>query len=118
MTGQLKLVTNAIKLTITGTASGNQNPTGNGTSDTTESEADSQLFFKFIIPKTKIYWGEKIPITFRLYVGEVRIEGPISSISFANRKLRLTISKNPANSKKLSMAKPMISLTSLVSYAL
>ena len=89
--GSRKLETNAIQLTIAKAASGNQNPSGNGSNNATESTAssDSQLFLNFTVPKTKIYWGEQIPVTFRLYIGDVRIQGAINSLGFDQPQISL-----------------------------
>ena len=91
--GGKKYTTNALRLTVAngGSGAGNQNQSNNVPSDSTESaQADSQLFFSFAVPKTKIYWGDQIPVTFRLYVGDVRPGGSIDSIGFEQSQLTLS----------------------------
>lgn len=86
MDGSNKLVTNTVQLSVTkgssGGVAGNSNSSSSG-------QSDSQLYFNFSIPKTRIYWGEKIPITFRLYVGDVRLGGNIESLSFNQPQVTL-----------------------------
>jgi hypothetical protein len=81
MDGQTKVTTNSIQLAVIKSSSVSSS-SGSG-------QTDSQLYFNFSIPKTKIYWGEKIPITFRLYVGEVRLGGPIESLGFGQSEVAL-----------------------------
>lgn len=85
--GQDTLTTNSVQLTvIKGTTGGNQNnPSVSGDSG----QSDSELYFNFSIPKSKMYLGEKIPITFRLYVGQVRLAGPIESLGFNQPEIAL-----------------------------
>jgi hypothetical protein len=88
--GGKKIATNAVKLTVTRGASGNQNPTTNNQgSPSNSNQSDSQLFFNFSIPKTKMYVGEKVPIKFRIYIGDVRINGPIRSLDFNQTQVLL-----------------------------
>lgn len=81
MDGQNKLATNAVQLTVTKGSSGSQSSNGGRMNNSGDSgQSDSQLYFNFSIPKTKFYLGEKIPVTFRLYVGDVRLGGSIESL--------------------------------------
>jgi hypothetical protein len=84
MDGSNKLVTNTVQLSVIKGSSG-----GGSNNSSSSGQSDSQLYFNFSISKTKIYWGEKIPITFRLYVGDVRLGGNIESLSFNQPQVTL-----------------------------
>ena len=88
--GSTKIDTNAIKITVNRNTTPNKTPPTGNTSNSDDSvQADSQLFFKFVVPKTKMYIGEQIPITFRLYVGDIRTGGSIDSIVFGQSQVLL-----------------------------
>ncbi len=87
--GGKRISTNTVKLTVArGSASTNASGNSQGAAPN-PGKTDSQLFFTFSIPKTKIYLGEKIPVKFRIYVGDVRINGPLRSLDFNQSEVLL-----------------------------
>jgi hypothetical protein len=88
--GQNKLTTNTVQLTVVKGTSGGRNSAGAGLNDSGNSgQTDSQLYFNFSLPKTRIYLGERIPVTFRLYVGDVRLGGSIESLALNQPEVAL-----------------------------
>jgi hypothetical protein len=84
MDGKNKLITNTVQLTVNEGSS-------DGGSDKSDNlgQSDSQLYFNFSVPETKMCLGEKVTITFRLYVGDVRLGGNIESLSFNQPQVTL-----------------------------
>lgn len=79
MVNRKEILTNRINLTVTGgssppPATGGDNDDNGGDSGTSgRKRTNERLFLEVNLPKTKVFLGEKIPVTIRLFVGDITV---------------------------------------------